>query len=168
MVSDNRVVIVFFSKDGNTRSGAKRLNERLGGKIIELREQKKGNFLQALFKKGSKLQGNPWGEITDATDVYLMQPIWASNAVPAMNTFLQNADFSGKQVTIVTFQQFSDLRNSDKVHQDIAAMVKQRNGQVIGNFAFSGGKMGHCAEEKLIYDQIDSMVLPAWCLIQNH
>jgi flavodoxin len=160
MVSEDGAVIVFFSKDGNTRSGAMRLNERLGGKIIELREQKKGNFLQALFKKGTKLQGNPWHEITGATDIYLMQPIWASNAVPAMNTFLQNADFSGKQVTIITFQQFADLRNSDKVHQEIAAAVKQRNGQVIGNYAFIGGKMSHCADEKLIYDQIDSMVQP--------
>jgi len=160
MDSENRVVIVFFSKDGNTRSGAKRLNERLGGKVIELLEHKKGNFLQVLFKKGSKLQGNPWDEIANATEVYLMQPIWASNAVPAMNTFLQNADFSEKQVTIITFQQFSDLRNSDKVHQEIATAVKQRNGQVIGNYAFIGGKMGHCAEEKLICDQIDSMVLP--------
>ncbi|MDZ5726810.1 MULTISPECIES: hypothetical protein [Acetobacterium] len=48
MENENRPVIVFFSKDGNTRSGAKRLNERLGGKIIELREQKNGNVLQAL------------------------------------------------------------------------------------------------------------------------
>lgn len=160
MDSKNRVVIVFFSKDGNTRSGAKRLNERLGGKVIELREQKKGNFLQALFKKGSKLQGNPWTEIAAATDVYLMQPIWASNAVPAMNAFLQHADFSGKRVTIITFQQFSDLRNSDKVHQDIAAAVKQRNGQVNGTYAFIGGKMGHCAEEQMIYDQIDAIGLP--------
>ncbi len=158
MESENLAVIVFFSKDGNTRSGAKRLNERLGGKIIELREKKKGNFLQALFKKGSKLQGNPWNEIAGATYVYLMQPIWASNTVPAMNAFLQNADFSGKLVTIITFQQFADLKNSDKVHQDIAAAVKQRKGQVIGTYAFIGGKMGHCAEEKLIYDQIDSMV----------
>lgn len=159
MGSENCAVIVFFSKDGTTRSGAKRLNERLGGKIIELREKKKGNFLQALFKKGSKLQGNPWHEIAGATDVYLMQPIWASNAVPAMNTFLQNADFSGKRVTIITFQQFSDLKNSDKVHQDIAAAVQKRKGQVIGKYAFIGGKMGHCAEEKLIYDQIDTMSL---------
>lgn len=159
MDNKNRAVIVFFSKDGNTRSGAKRLNERLGGKIIELQEQKKGNFLQALFKKGSKLQGNPWHQITDATDVYLMQPIWASNAVPAMNAFLQHADFSGKRVTIITFQQFADLRNSDKVHQEITAVVKQRNGQVIANYAFIGGKMGHCAEEKLIYDQIDTIAL---------
>ncbi|PKM61506.1 MAG: hypothetical protein CVU99_02905 [Firmicutes bacterium HGW-Firmicutes-4] len=160
MDNKNGAIIVFFSKDGNTRSGAKRLNERLGGKIIELQEQKKGNFLQALFKKGSKLQGNPWNEITGATDVYLMQPIWASNAVPAMNAFLQKADFSGKQITIITFQQFADLRNSDKVHQEIAAAVKQKNGQVIGSYAFIGGKMGQCAAEKFIYDQIDTMELP--------
>lgn len=159
MGSENQAVIVFFSKDGNTRIAAKRLNERLDGKLIELRETKKGNFLQALFKKGSKLLGNPWLEIAGATVVYLMQPIWASNAVPAMNAFLQNADFTGKLVTIITFQQFADLRNSDKVHQAIAEAVRQRNGRVIGTYAFIGGKMGHCAEEKFIFDQIDSIML---------
>lgn len=160
MENENRPVIVYFSKEGNTSGGAKRLNERLGGRIVELREQKKGNFLQALFKKGSKLQGDPWQEIAGARVVYLMQPIWASNAVPAMNTFLQKADFSDKRVTIITFQQFADLRNSDKVHQDMTAMVKQRNGQVIATYALIGGKMGHCAAKNVIDEQIDSLVLP--------
>ncbi|UYO62180.1 hypothetical protein LNN31_15530 [Acetobacterium wieringae] len=160
MGNENHTAIVYFSKDGNTRSGAMRLNERLGGRIIELREQKKGNFLQALFKKGSKLQGQPWQEIATAQDVYLMQPIWASNAVPAMNAFLKQADFSGKRVTIITFQQFTDLRNSDKVHESIAAAVKKQNGQVIGTYAFVGGKMGHCAAKNVIDEQIDSMTFP--------
>ena len=53
------------------------------------------------------------------------------------------------------------LRPADPVTrnpgQEIAAAVKQRNGQIIGTHAFIGGKMGHCAAEKLIYDQIDSI-----------
>ncbi|MBC3798584.1 hypothetical protein [Acetobacterium tundrae] len=90
-----------------------------------------------------------------ATHVYLMQPIWARNAVPAMNAFLQKVDFSGKLVTIITFQQFEDLRNSDKVHQVIKAVVEHKKGHVNGMYAFIGGKMGHCAEAKLIDSQID-------------
>lgn len=59
MNSNNQSAIVFFSKDGNTKAGAKRLNERFHGKIIELNEARNGNVLQALLKRGSKLQGNP-------------------------------------------------------------------------------------------------------------
>jgi len=57
------ISIVYFSKNGNTRLGAKYLNEKLGGNLIELKEEKKGNFIQAILKKGSKLKGNPWKEI---------------------------------------------------------------------------------------------------------
>jgi flavodoxin len=49
MGNENHTVIVYFSKDGNTRSGAMRLNERLGGRIIELREQKKGQLPAGAF-----------------------------------------------------------------------------------------------------------------------
>ncbi|MBC3798583.1 hypothetical protein [Acetobacterium tundrae] len=45
MESLNQSVIVFFSKDGNTRTSAMRLNKRLNGKIIELQEMKKGSAL---------------------------------------------------------------------------------------------------------------------------
>jgi len=69
-----------------------------------------------------------------------MQPIWASNAVPAMNAFLKQADFSGKRVTIITFQQFTDLRNSDKVHESIAAAVKKQNGQALEPMPLLAGK----------------------------
>ncbi len=51
MNEKNNAVIVYFSKDGNTRKGAKILGERLDAKLIELKEAKKGNVLQAVFKK---------------------------------------------------------------------------------------------------------------------
>lgn len=157
MDNKNNTAIVFFSKDGNTRLGANLLHNRIGDIIIELKERKKGNFVQALLKKGSHLEGQPWTEIQDARQIYLMLPIWASNGTPAMNTFLQHADFNGKKVCIITFQQFEDLRNSDKVHQYISDIVAKSKGSVIANYSFVGGKMGTCAEESLIREQIDKV-----------
>jgi flavodoxin len=57
------IAIVYYSKDNNTRTGAKLLQKKVGGEIIELIEKKKGNFLQSLLKKGSKLKGEPWKAI---------------------------------------------------------------------------------------------------------
>ena len=159
MNSNNQSAIVFFSKDGNTKARAKRLNERLHGKIIELTEARKGNVLQALLKRGSRLQGNPWDEIRDATRLYLMEPIWASNAVPAMNAFLKKADFSGKTVTIITFQGSGDLKGSDKVHQAIGDIVNKKKGTVKRTYAFQGGGIGTCADEAKINGQIDTIDL---------
>lgn len=150
-------VIVYYSKDNNTRTGAKVLGERIGAKVVELKEVKKGNFIQALRKKSSKLEGKPWEEIVDAKMIYLMSPIWASNGVPAMNAFLDKADLEAKEITIITFQQFEDLRNSEKVHNYIKNQVEQKKGIVLDTYALLGGKMGHFAGEDNIKTQIDKL-----------
>lgn len=144
------IAIVYYSKDNNTRTAAKLLHNKVGGEIIELKEKRKGNFLQALLKKGSKLKGQPWKAIEGASLVYLMSPIWASNGVPAMNTFLRSADLNQKECMIITFQQFIDLKNSSKVHEHYEDLVKKGGGKVIDRFAFKGGKMGHFAGEEAI------------------
>ncbi len=51
-------------------------------------------------------------------------PIWASNGAPAMNAFLEKADFTDKGVTIITFQQFVDIKNSPKVHKHIGNIAR--------------------------------------------
>lgn len=150
-------IIVFFSKDGNTRLGATLLNGKLNGTVLELKEARKGNFLQALFKKGTPLVGSPWLEIADARQIYLMLPIWASNGVPAMNTFLEHADFTDKEVCIITFQQFTDLRGSENVHKHLSDLVAKKHGIVRAAYALIGGKMGLCASEQMIAEQIEKV-----------
>lgn len=151
-------VIIYYSKDNNTRAGAKILGARINAKVVELNEVKKGNVIQALFKKSSKLEGNPWQEIKNAKIVYLMSPIWASNGVPAMNAFLEKADFSGKEINIVTFQQFEDFKGSKKAHEYIKKIVENRNGIVKNCYALLGGKLGCFAGEENIKVQIDKII----------
>lgn len=152
-----KTVVVYFSRDNNTRLGAEILGERLDAKVVELKEAKKGNFIQALMKKGSIIQGEPWREIESAESVYVMSPIWASHDVPAMNAFLDKADFTGKEVTIVTFKQFEDLRGSDKVHRQIREQVEGHGGKVVVCHALMGGKIGHCAGIEAISREIDRL-----------
>ena len=44
-------IIVYYSKHNNTRAGVEILGRRIGSKVVELKELKKGNFIQALRKK---------------------------------------------------------------------------------------------------------------------
>jgi flavodoxin len=150
-------VIVFYSKDNNTRTGARLIAGQIGADMIELKEAQKGNFIQALRKKGSKLIGDPWSAIKTSSEVILMLPIWASNGVPAMNAFLERADFEGKSVSIITFQQFEDLRNSDKVHAYISSRVEANGGNVVYTKALLGGKMNHFAGESAIEYQVKTI-----------
>ncbi|MBN2826849.1 MAG: hypothetical protein JXQ26_02610, partial [Tissierellales bacterium] len=117
-----------------------------------------GNFIQAIRKKSSKLEGKPWEEIEDAETLYLMTPIWASNGVPAINAFLDRADLNEKEVIIITFQQFQDLKDSENVHDYIKNRVIAKNGRVSATYALVGGKIGHFAGEDHIKTQLDQIV----------
>ena len=74
-----------------------------------------------------------------------------------MNAFLDHADLTGKKVIIVTFQQFHDLRNSAKAHKHLVKRVVERNGNIVNCFALLGGKIGHCAGEDKIQEQINKI-----------
>lgn len=152
-----KTVIVYYSQANNTRKGAEMLAEMYHGKLVELKEKKKGNALQALFRRSTELQGDPWREILDADLVYLMFPIWAGNSVPAMNGFVRKADFRGKEVVIVTFQASPTLKGSPKVHQFMRGLVEKANGKVRETYGMVGGNMGVFVGDERIRAQIDKV-----------
>lgn len=152
-------LIVFFSKHGNTKSGALKLSEKWHLDIIELKEIHKGNFVQAILKGKSKLVGQPW-KIAEAYDhIVLMGPIWASNGVPAINAFVENMDWHHKSVTIITFQMFEDLKNSSQVHGHISKCIEDKGGHISSKYALIGGKMNTFAGDEAIKKEIDKVEL---------
>jgi hypothetical protein len=160
--------VVFFSRDGNSKRGAEILGQRLGGRLIELKELKPGNGLHALFRMMTKLTGDPFAKITSARCVYLISPIWAGNSVPAMNAFAAGANFTDKDVYIVTFQQSVNLRLSHKVHQHLAGIVTRNHGSVRACYALVGAKMGQFAGEACIQSQIDKVVPQEGLTFEEH
>jgi len=152
-----QTAIVFFSKDNNTRTGAKLIAARTGAKLIDLKEEKPGTVLGAFLKMSSRLSGTPWEEIRDARRVYLMTPIWASGSVPAVNAFVKAAEFKDKEVRIVTFQASPELKGSGKVHAFLKKRILAKGGTVSKCFAFLGGGIGKCLDEAEIAKQIDTI-----------
>ncbi len=152
--------VVFFSRGGNTRLGAKLLNERICGRLIELKELRPGNALHALLRMKTPLAGDPWKEIAAARRVILMCPIWAGSSVPAMNAFARRADFTGKDVYIVTFQQAPNPRQGHREQRHLVGIVAENHGSVRDCYALVGGKMGHFAGEALIRAQIALVRMP--------
>ncbi len=152
--------VVFFSRDGNTRRGAEILCQRLGGRLVELKERRPGNALHALLRMKTPLDGDPWAQIACARCVFLMCPIWARTCVPAMNAFADGADFTDKDVYIVTFQQAVNPRLSYREHQHLAGIVAKNHGSVRECYALVGAKMGRFAGEESIRAQIDTVKLP--------
>jgi flavodoxin len=149
-----QTAVVFFSRDNNTRTGAKLIAARTGAKLVDLKEEKTGNVIQAVFKMSSRLSGSPWEDIRQARRVYLMTPIWGSRSTPAVNAFVKAADFRDKEVRIVTFQASPDLKGSGSVHAFLKKRVQAKAGTVSKCYAFVGAAPGKCLEEAEIERQI--------------
>ena len=152
-------VIVYYSHSNNTRAAAEILKDKLGAKLVELKEKKVGNPLQAILKRKTVLVGDPWKETEDASVVYLMFPIWAGHSVPAMNGFVNNekSDFGKKEVIIVTFQADKGLKNSVKVRDYIGNFVRKNGGVVRESYGMVGGSMNVFVGDEKIKDQIDKV-----------
>ena len=159
MLNATDSAVVFFSRDGNTRCGAEILSLNLGAKLIELQEERPGNALHALFRMRTPLKGDPWAEIASAKRVYLLCPIWAGSSVPAMNAFAERADFAGKVVHIITFQQ-APSKQGHREQRHLAGIVTRNHGSVRDCYSLVGGKMRQFAGEAYIRAQIGVVQLP--------
>jgi flavodoxin len=152
--------IVYYSNSGNTRTAAERLAETLNAPIVEIKEAKQGNPLQALLKMGSKLAGDPWSEIKDFDEIYLMGPIWAWNGVPAINGFLKKADLKGKKLTLITLQADPNFPGSQRAHTHYTKMIKANGGEVVACHAMHGADMNQYAGEEHLHQQVDKVFPP--------
>ena len=150
-----KTAVVYYSKNGNTRFAANIIAEKTQGVLIELKEKRMGNPLQAMLKLCSKLSGTPWEEIVNANKVYLLAPIWAGRCTPAMNTFVKRADFGGKEVVIVTVQADPNLKNNPAVTKTLAGRIAKTGGKVMDSFGLCGEFLGKCKSEKDMKAQIE-------------
>lgn len=152
-------VIVYYSHSNNTRTAAELLGSNLNVKVVELKEVKKGNVIQALLRRCSKLQDDPWKEIEEAKLVYLMYPIWAGHSVPAMNAFVSSpkAKFQGKEVIIVTFMASPEESSSSKAQDHISNFVRKSGGVVRSTYAIQGGSMNVFIGDEKIKERMDQV-----------
>lgn len=160
MTHQQDTAVVFFSRGGNTRLGAEILSERLKARLVELKERRPGSALMALLRMKSQLEGDPWKEIAGVRRVYLMSPIWAGSTAPAMNAFAAGADFTDKDVYVVTFQNAPDPHLSYREQQYLAGIVTRNHGSVRECYALLGAKKGQFAGRESILSEIGKVRLP--------
>ncbi|MFO8191374.1 MAG: hypothetical protein R6U08_01145 [Bacillota bacterium] len=159
--------VVFYSRSNNTRTGAMFLADRLNAELVELVEAQKRRGLtgflksgyQAVARRASELEGKPWEKIEGFDKLYLMTPIWGGNGTPAMNRFVRKADFSGKEVTVVTFQSDIKLKGSEKVHSTYKEIIESRGGRFMKGIALHSTLPGKFAGKEYIEAQVEDSLL---------
>ena len=150
--------IVYFSKSNNTKTGAEYLSEKLGASITRLIDKKNLDAGAAIKHELSDLEGDPWDAIKDCDRVIVMSPIWAFSGVPAMDTFLQKADFTGKEIIIVTFSAFGKGFIAKRVHHIYTSKIEKAGGSVIGKWALKGTRPDQYAGDAVLHKRVDQIL----------
>lgn len=159
--------VVFYSRSNNTRTGAEYIAGKLGAELIELIEAKGRKGLAGFIKSGyqavsgktSALMGAPWKEAEKHSALYLMTPIWGGKTTPAMNAFLQNANFKEKKVTVITFQADEKGAGTKEVYGSIRQIVESGGGTFVGGYAMHSAAPGRFAGKEYIEKQLDEQYL---------
>jgi flavodoxin len=155
----NEVGVVFFSKDGSTKVLASLLGSKYDAEIVELVEKSKtnmfGKVVKAVRKKSVALKGEPYNKIDGFEKLYLCTPIWASNGTPAMNAFIEKADFTGKDVMIVTVKGYP--KSVEATHAYLTSSVAKSKGKVSNCYDVRGVAIGKTATKESLQKQLDSL-----------
>lgn len=159
-------VIVYYSRNNNTRAAAGYLAGKLKAQLIELRETReyKGpfGFIRAIYHIGTgksyPLKGEPWLQIDSFKIIYLMTPIWGGRATPAVKNLLQQSDLKGKEVTVVTLQADKEGEGSSKVHENLKELIEKSGGIFKEGFALHSAPPGKFAGKEHIENQVDKIL----------
>ena len=105
-----KTAIVYYSMHGNVRYVAEKVAKETGADLIELIPKKaypdKGmrQFIwggsAVTFKKKPDLEPYAFNA-SDYDLVIIGTPVWASNFVPPLRTFLEDNDLSGKKIAVI-------------------------------------------------------------------
>ena len=145
-------LVVFYSTTGNTKLVAQVIAEALDATLMEITETKPrklrpvvylvGGF-EAAMNRGSKI--NPVVvDMKQYERIFMGSPIWNSRATPAINSFIYQTDFEGRNV-IPFFTMGGD--NADKALANITAKIEKSQGKVVGSFAITSYKV---SDEQII------------------
>lgn len=132
-----RILVIYYSKAGHTKSVAERIARATNADVEEIVEAGKrgGNVrsaLDAIFKRKPALK--PFGRSLDDYDlVFIGTPIWRMNAVPAIQAFLPTQEWSSRQVALFcTMGGMGDKRAFATMRRLVMGA------RVIGELAFDG------------------------------
>lgn len=159
--------VVYYSKNGNTKTAAEYLAKKLNAKVIELIDKTKYKGIVGFLKGGMKASQNKasvldcsvYDKITKFDRVVLATPVWAGKTTPAINAVLQNSDLTGKQVYVMTTQADPDCKDEEKRRSFYKQAVEAKGGKFMGCFSLCGSPPGKPAKSlEELSTQVDAKV----------
>ena len=108
-MTENKILIAYYSYSGNTKSVAEKIQSLTGGDLFEIKTVKEypKNYNDVVnVAKEEKAQNHKPKlvenfDISDYNEIFIGTPVWWYTFASPIRTFLSEKDFSGK--TIVPF-----------------------------------------------------------------
>mgnify|MGYP001024860621 CR=1 FL=1 len=130
-----KTLVIYYTRTGNTRFIAETVAAELGADIEEVIDLKNRQGRLAFLPAGRDAMRGKETEIaqtkrtpTDYDLIIIGQPVWAGNPTPAIRTYLNKNDLSGKKVAVF----FSDVNLGQAVEKTKALMP---NSTFVGQLA---------------------------------
>ncbi|MFB0526617.1 MAG: flavodoxin family protein, partial [bacterium] len=129
-------LIIYYSRTGKTRFLAEKLQQQLGGDLLEIRDLKKRKgpfgFLRGVWDAllGLNTEVAPSGfDMSKYEVIILGTPVWAFSPTPALNTFLQTCNLMNKKVILFVTSRGVGYRRALDI---LKGKVEVKGGKVAG------------------------------------
>ncbi len=131
-------LIVYYSRTGNTRTISESIKDTLGCDIQEIKDLKDRSGILGFIGGMIDVKKNPMTDISpkevrveDYNLLLIGSPGWGGKITPAINTFINMTDFTGKKVVLFSV---ASGRMPQKALDECSELIKSRGGQVIDTF----------------------------------
>lgn len=106
---NKKILITYYSRTGNTRGIAEIIQNKVGGDLFQVETIEKypedyheaTEFAKKQIEKGIKVGIENNKNVSNYDIIFIGTPAWWGKMAPALNTFIEENDFSGK--TVVPF-----------------------------------------------------------------
>ena len=130
-----KTLVIYYTRTGNARFMAENIVAELGADIEEVVDLKNRQGVLAFMPAGRDAMRGKETEIaqtkrtpTDYDLIIIGQPVWAGNPTPAIRTYMNRNDLSGKKVALF----FSDSNSGQAVEKTKSLMP---NSTFVGELA---------------------------------
>lgn len=133
-----KTLVVYYSLSGKTELVAKALAECLQADLLQIEDETKPSKEEAyVVGRDAAVAGKSWPvkpfnpDVSGYDRIFVGCPVWFGNPTPAINAFVEQVNFSGKQVVV-----FVTMHNGGH-HMAIQAMtgrISAKGGQVVSSF----------------------------------
>jgi len=138
-------LVVYYSRTGKTKLVAEVVAEELNAMLVEIEEKRPVPWPFVYLNGGFGAMTNRRSEINPINldlegyeTIFIGSPIWASRPTPAVNSFIYEAHFEGRNV--IPFFSMGGT-TSEKALANIKAKIEKSRGKVVGSFAVTSSRL---------------------------